>query len=408
MRQGTVEPAITSADDPREFAATLSAMYDAKMSGGRMPAHPRAVISESWARAAHAGVDPDTGADDDPLTLAAVEQHRAASGLTDSLEPIVHGLGALITGSDNLVIVADASGHVLWRAGEHGALRRADRLKFTEGASWTEKQVGTNAIGTAIAARRPVQVFSAEHFVRSHHAWTCTAAPIHDPRTGELLGVVDVSGPAPSIHPATLALVNSVALLTEAQLRERHRAQLDLLRSIGAPIVSRVGQPAVVVDHHGWVAAVNQLPAVPRITLPQHLTAGRSVVGSLGPCDVEPLPGGWLVRPADDAPTARRVDVAVTTASDGSPSVRVDSGAATWTFRPSPRHLQIIRLLADRPRGLTAAELAAELFGSADRTVTARAEMSRLRRHLRELLASSPYRFIDSVNVHLQPSGDHP
>ena len=402
MHLGAAEPAITSADDPREFAATLSAMYDAKMSGSKMPAHPRTVISESWARAAHAGVDPDFGADDDPLTFAAVEQRRTDSGLAGSVDAIVAGLDALITDSDNLVIVADANGHVLWRAGEHRALRRADRLKFTEGASWTERQVGTNAIGTALAARRPVQVFSAEHFVRSHHAWTCTAAPIRDPRTGELLGVVDVSGPAPSIHPATLALVNSVALLTEAQLREQHRSQLDLLRSVGAPIVSRVGQPAMVVDQHGWVAAVNELPAVQRISMSRPLVAGRSVIGTLGLCDVEPLPGGWLVRTAGEAPRARNISLLVHTAPDGSAAVRVDSGAATWTFRPSPRHLQIIGLLADRPEGLTAAELAAELFGSPDRTVTARAEMSRLRRHLRELLASSPYRFIDSVNVRVQ------
>ncbi|ALG86306.1 GAF domain-containing protein [Gordonia phthalatica] len=401
MHLETVEPAITSADDPREFAATLSAMYDAKMSGSRMPAHPRTVISESWARAADAGVDPDCGSDDDPLSFTAVQQRRADSGLAGSLDTIVGGLGALITDSDNLVIVADASGHVLWRAGEHRALRRADRLKFSEGASWAERQVGTNAIGTALAARRPVQVFSAEHFVRSHHAWTCTAAPIRDPRTGELLGVVDVSGPAPSIHPATLALVNSVALLTEARLREDHRSQLDLLRSVGAPIVSRVGQPAMVVDQHGWVAAVNQLPAVQRIAVTRPFAAGRSVIGTLGLCDVEPLPGGWLLRTADDGPRERKVVVSVTTAPDGTASVHVDSGAAAWTFRPSPRHLQIIGLLAEHPGGLTAAELATNLFGSPDQTVSARAEMSRLRRHLRELLASSPYRFIDAVEVRL-------
>ncbi|MBM7365662.1 GAF domain-containing protein [Gordonia hydrophobica] len=392
------EPAITSADDPREFAATLSAMYDAAMSGGKMPAHPRAVISESWARAADAGVDPEHGTDDDPLTFAAVQQRRAESGLADSLEAIVGGLSAVVTDSDNLVIVADASGHVLWRAGESRALRRADRLRFTEGASWTEKHVGTNAIGTALAAHRPVQVFSAEHFVRSHHAWTCTAAPIRDPRTGELLGVIDVSGPAPSIHPATLALVHSVALLTEAQLREQHRAQLDLLRSVGAPIVSRVGQPAVVIDQHGWVAAVNQVPAVARIAMSRPLVAGRSVIGSLGLCDVDPLPGGWLVRAAQNADPHGTV-ISVTAETDGSVSVHVESGAAGWTFRPSPRHLQIIELLADHPEGLTASALATELFGSPDRTVSARAEMSRLRKHLRELLASSPYRFTESVQV---------
>ena len=67
--------------------------------------------------------------------------------------------------------------------------------------------------------RSPVQVFAAEHFVRSHAAWTCAGAPITDPRDGRLIGVVDVSGPLETMHPATLAWVDSVAKLAEARLR---------------------------------------------------------------------------------------------------------------------------------------------------------------------------------------------
>ena len=35
--------------------------------------------------------------------------------------------------------------------------------------------------------------------------------PIRDPRTGQVLGVVDVSGPAATVHPTTIALVDAVA-----------------------------------------------------------------------------------------------------------------------------------------------------------------------------------------------------
>lgn len=31
-----------------------------------------------------------------------------------------------------------------------------------------------NAIGEALVTGRPVQVFSAEHLVRTHHEWVCT------------------------------------------------------------------------------------------------------------------------------------------------------------------------------------------------------------------------------------------
>ena len=53
-------------------------------------------------------------------------------------------------------------------------------------------------IGTALDAKEPVQIFSAEHFARSQHPWTCSAAPIRDPRTGRLLARIIL----PTVRPA--------------------------------------------------------------------------------------------------------------------------------------------------------------------------------------------------------------
>lgn len=106
-----------------------------------------------------------------------------------------------------------------------------------------------------MAEDSPVQIFSAEHFVRTHHVWTCTACPVHDPRTGELLGVVDVSGPAETVHPTTVALVGTAVKLAEASLWRLHERRLDALRAVAAPVLAASGGPGLVVDDHGWVAA---------------------------------------------------------------------------------------------------------------------------------------------------------
>ena len=37
-------------------------------------------------------------------------------------------------------------------------------------------------------------MFATEHFIEVVQAWTCAAAPVHDPETGELLGVIDLTG----------------------------------------------------------------------------------------------------------------------------------------------------------------------------------------------------------------------
>ncbi len=71
-----------------------------------------------------------------------------------------------------------------------------------------------------------MHVFSDEHLHAVLHIWSCSAAPITDPDTGRMLGCLDVSGPAPSLHPATVALVERHrASLAETQLTVRmHRA----------------------------------------------------------------------------------------------------------------------------------------------------------------------------------------
>jgi hypothetical protein len=81
------------------------------------------------------------------------------------------------------------------------------------------------------------------------------------------------------------------------------------------------------------------------------------------------------------------------------PELTVSSGAGTWTHRLSPRHAEMLYVLASHRGGRSASELSLDLFGDAGRTVTVRAEMSRLRRHFGGILGAQPYRFADDVEV---------
>jgi signal transduction histidine kinase/putative methionine-R-sulfoxide reductase with GAF domain/uncharacterized protein YoaH (UPF0181 family) len=107
----------------------------------------------------------------------------------------------------------------------------ADSMNFTEGALWSEHGAGTNAIGTALAADHAVQIFATEHFIEVVQAWTCSAAPVHDPETGELLGVIDLTGLEKDVHPVSLQVAMSTARAVEAHLRRRLRQRDDRLRA---------------------------------------------------------------------------------------------------------------------------------------------------------------------------------
>ena len=130
---------------------------------------------------------------------------------------------------------------------------------------------------------------------------------------------------------------------------------------------------------------------------PTTSSAGEVWLPTLGRATAEPLAGGWLLRlDRDAAPGATRAVLDLT----GQPCLKVESPSGGWSRRVSPRHAEILLALCTAgPSGLTAGELADELFDDPSRTVTARAEMSRLRRMAGSLLLSNPYRFSPGVQV---------
>ncbi len=61
-------------------------------------------------------------------------------------------------------------------------------------------------------------VFSAEHYAPIVHNWVCWAAPVHDPVSGEQLGVIDLSTTWDRTHPIGLATARVMARLVENAL----------------------------------------------------------------------------------------------------------------------------------------------------------------------------------------------
>jgi hypothetical protein len=303
-----------------------------------------------------------------------------------------------------LVVVTDAEGVILWREGSAAVRLRADRLGFAEGALWTEPAVGTNAIGTALAEAAPVQLFSAEHFEQAQHPWYCTAAPVHHPVTGELLGIVDVSGPALTLHPVIGALVETAVRLAESQLWRAHEERLERLRQRASGTLATVRGPLLLVDDDGWVAAQAGIAVRDRVEVPR---ADRLMaVPGLGLCMPERLADGWLVRPhATERAVGAVLDLS------GAPVLRVGDDPDGWRTTLTRRHAQVLHLLYRAGRtGLTAAQLSTALFGDGDHLVTARAEVSRLRRVIGGLVLTNPYRLAPDVTLRVvgeaSPSSD--
>jgi hypothetical protein len=185
---------------------------------GETPEGIRPVVAESWRRCRSAGVDAERGPAPVQLVDTELRAHRDGHPLAPVLPVIRTLLGRIAADASHLIAVGDADGRLLWVDGHQTLRRRAEGINFVEGAAWDERQAGTNAPGTALATGAAAQIVAAEHFNRMVQPWTCSAAPVHDPFTREVLGVVDVTGGDQFATPACLSLVRATALAAEGEL----------------------------------------------------------------------------------------------------------------------------------------------------------------------------------------------
>ncbi|WP_157441338.1 sigma-54-dependent transcriptional regulator family protein [Actinoplanes awajinensis] len=209
--------ALTPGDDPAERIRQVGRAHERFVSQNERPHQMRSVVADSWARsAAFIGADSTPPID---LCDNELEAYRAAHPLSRVMPIFRDLLGGLADDGDHILAVCDAHGRLLWVEGDSGMLSGAASMNFVPGARWDEAHAGTNAPGTALAVDHALQIFATEHFSRPVQRWTCTAAPIHDPGTGLLLGAIDVTGGDHLANPHSLALVRATALAAEAYLR---------------------------------------------------------------------------------------------------------------------------------------------------------------------------------------------
>ncbi|MEY2533420.1 MAG: hypothetical protein QOF29_1330 [bacterium] len=387
---------IDLAADPVAWARLLRRAHEVALSGRGTPAVLRDVIVESWARCVRVGVDPDRPA---PRMLDPDEAAgRLAAHPLAAVVPLVRGLVDMVSGdARHLVALSDADGMLLWAEGHPRMLEAAVAPHFLPGSLCSEVAVGTNAVGTALVLDHPVQIFSAEHFNRLLHGWTGSAAIIHDPTSGAVLGAVDLSGSFRTAHPHTLALVTAVALAAEAQIRrDRECGEAELAARYVDRLCAAGRRPSALVAADGRVLLASPRGWLgPTVGLPPR--DGRSVLSGGTRAVIESLGGGarlvWGVR-ARERSVPRRV---LSIRALGADPAEVLLGGARLAL--SARHAELLVVLALQPAGLSAAELARALHGAGAKPVTARAEVARIRHTVGDVVVAKPYRLAADVRA---------
>jgi sigma-54 dependent transcriptional regulator, acetoin dehydrogenase operon transcriptional activator AcoR len=165
------------------------------------------IIHRSHKRSEEFGIQKQTVASRKILTPVELKKIlKENTELLDVTIPVMEELYEFLNGSGFIIILTDRNGCILEVNGDSEPLEEARKLNMIRGAYMDEKSIGTNAMGTAISENCPVQVTATEHFISAFHKWTCSAAPIHD-LSGEIAGVLNLTGSSRLVHPHTLGLV---------------------------------------------------------------------------------------------------------------------------------------------------------------------------------------------------------
>ena len=232
----------------------INKAWESFVINGRLPATDvRTLVAQSWQRSARLQIGADRLA---APVIEAGELHRRrlqSAGLLAAAAPVLARSRMVLAQAQSMLILTDVDGLIVATEGDPRVIDSGRETHLQPGGHWHEAQMGTNAIGTALAERRAVQIHGSEHYCAGAQRWTCAAAPIIHP-DGRLLGVIDISCRAHSFNPQSMALALSLGGEIERELDRRLRIEHErLLRHFLELRVDGMRQDTLVIDRHGAV-----------------------------------------------------------------------------------------------------------------------------------------------------------
>jgi PAS domain S-box-containing protein len=208
-------------------------------------------ILESWRRTLATGLDPTDLLAPIEADEPEVRERWLEHPLGSAAHVLASQLRAVAEETRSLVVVTDASGLLLHVDGADWLKDRAREMNLLEGARYSETTDGTNGIGTALAAEHALQVFAFEHFNQRHHEWICSGAPVHDPLSGRIVGLIDLSSLWKIAHPRSLELVTTAAKTVDRFLSDIQRDRDARLRRRYSYLMTR--STDLLVNRSGYV-----------------------------------------------------------------------------------------------------------------------------------------------------------
>lgn len=218
----------------------------------------REIIKKSHERCKEYGVNKEQVFPSKILTGDEVNSHLASNEyLLRLASPFMDIIYECVTNSGFFILLTDSEGCILRAVGDPEIIAESEKLNMVVGAYMHEKNIGTNAMGTAISENLPIQVTASEHFISAYHRWTCSAAPIYN-EAGTIIGSLNLTGESHLVHPHTLGLVVAAVRAIENQIiAEKAQEKLNEAFDYITSIVESVSAGIVAIDLNGSIKTIN-------------------------------------------------------------------------------------------------------------------------------------------------------
>ena len=198
-------------------------------------------IASSWQRSSSAEIPKNRLA----APLTDIKKTTSSLTLAYALHHCAQDLKHIAEQSSMGLAVGDIGSTIIWTASSPQMQSAAESVHFIEGGQWREELVGTNALALSLKTQQSSCVFSSEHYMSSIHDWVCYAAPIIDPYSKQVLGVIDLSTTWQKHNSLALLAAERCATIIQSALQECQKQRL-FIRAFTVPQVLFNGKVLVL------------------------------------------------------------------------------------------------------------------------------------------------------------------
>lgn len=217
------------------------------------------LILESHDRCKYLGLNAFEPCDFSPQMLAdfRITLERNARLIAQATS-VVEMLGKRVGDFGSMIVLTDGTGTILRTRCQSTFIEHAEKVALRPGVTWAESSKGTNAVGTALILETDIFVHGNEHYIQSNHFLSCAASPIMD-HSGNVIGVLDVSGDRRSFHPHTMMLVEMCARTIENHwFRDKFRQSMQMHFHSQAELIGTAEEGTIAFGDDGKILGTNR------------------------------------------------------------------------------------------------------------------------------------------------------